>query len=129
MMDAVLDASALLALLLGEPGSKGVQTVLASSAMSDVNLSEIVAYFARHGVEEREIRLVLDPLPIERHPFDGHLAYIAGLLVPATKQRGLSLGDRACLALAKQLGVKAVTADRSWLHIANAVGVEVEVIR
>ncbi len=108
---AVLDASALFA-ALGEPGSDKVRAVLAESALSMVN-----------------IRLVLDPLPIDLIGFDAELAVAAGLLLPATRRAGLSIGDRACLALALRLGVPALTADRSWQSIASAVGVEIVLIR
>jgi PIN domain nuclease of toxin-antitoxin system len=126
---AVLDASALLALLLGEPGADKVRATLADSAVASVNLSEIVGYFARNGVAEKDIRLVLDPLPIARIPFDERLAFAAGMLLPTTRKAGLSFGDRACLALASRLGVQALTADRSWQGIAEVVGVDVDVIR
>jgi PIN domain nuclease of toxin-antitoxin system len=129
MISAILDASALLAVLLDEPGSDKVRVALADSGMSEVNLSEVVGHFARNGAAESDIRPVLDPLPIERHPFDGELAYTAGLLLPLTKAAGLSFGDRACLALAQRLGVRVLTADRAWRNIANAVAVEIEVIR
>ncbi len=72
---------------------------------------------------------MLDPLPIERVAFDEELAYAAGLMIAVTKQAGLSLGDRACLALAKRVGVKAVTADRSWLSVASLLGVDIDLIR
>ena len=129
MIRAVLDASALLALLLGEPGADKVRATLADSAVASVNLSEIVGYFARNGVAEKDIRLVLDPLPIARIPFDERLAFAAGMLLPTTRKAGLSFGDRACLALASRLGVQALTADRSWQGIAEVVGVDVDVIR
>ena len=129
MIRAVLDASALLALLLGEPGADKVRATLADSAVASVNLSEIVGYFARNGVAEKDIRLVLDPLPIARIPFDERLAFAAGMLLPTTRKAGLSFGDRACLALATRLGVQALTADRSWQGIAEVVGVDVDVIR
>ena len=129
MIRAVLDASALLALLLGEPGADKVRAILADSAVASVNLSEIVGYFARNGVAENDIRLVLDPLPIARIPFDERLAFAAGMLLPTTRKAGLSFGDRACLALASRLGVQALTADRSWQGIAEVVGVDVDVIR
>ena len=61
---AVLGASALLALLLSEPGGEKVRAVLAESALTVVNLGEVVGRFARNGVAQRDIRLVLDPLPI-----------------------------------------------------------------
>ncbi len=129
MIVAVVDASALLALLLGEPGGDKVSAILDRSAVSTVNWSEIVAYYARDGASEQEIRQLIDPLPVERVPFGEPLSYIAGLLIPATRAAGLSFGDRACLALARQLGVKALTTDRPWSGIAHAAGVEVELIR
>jgi PIN domain nuclease of toxin-antitoxin system len=129
MTAAVIDASAILALLLDEPGARRVEAVLADSAVTTINLSEVVGYYARGGADEAGIRRMLDALPCERVPFDEELAYAAGMLVPRTRSAGLSLGDRACLALAAQLGVPAMTADRPWLDIAGAVGVTVELIR
>jgi PIN domain nuclease of toxin-antitoxin system len=72
---------------------------------------------------------MLDPLPFVRVALDEELAFIAGLMLPATVPAGLSFGDRACLALANKLGVRALTADRAWQRIGVAVGVEVELIR
>ena len=129
MITAILDASALLAVLLDEPGSGKVRVALADSGMSEVNLSEVVGHFARNGAAESDIRSVLDPLPIERYPFEGGLTYAAGLLLPLTISAGLSFGDRACLALAQRLGVRVLTADRAWRNIANVVAIEIELIR
>lgn len=129
MTAAVLDASALLALILGEPGSDKVQSVLIDCAMSVVNLSEVVGHFARIGSSEADIRAMLDPLPFLRVALDEELAFRIGLMSPATRGAGLSFGDRACLALADKLGVRALTADRAWQRIARAVGVEIELIR
>lgn len=129
MTAAVVDASALLALLLAEPGGDRVRAVLAQSVMTAVNLGEVVGHFARNGAAEAEIRRVLDPLPVERVPLDEGLAYMAGLLLAVTKSAGLSFGDRSCLALARRLGVKALTADRAWSGLAQTVGVDIEVIR
>ena len=72
---------------------------------------------------------MLDPLPFLRIAFDEELAFIAGLMLPATRLAGLSFGDRACLALANKLGVRALTADRAWRQVRRVVGVEIEVIR
>jgi ribonuclease VapC len=126
---AVLDASALLALILGEPGGEKVGSVLTNSAMTAVNLGEVVGHFAHMGSPETEIRLMLDPLPFVRVELDEQLAFIAGLMLPATRPAGLSFGDRACLALANKLGVRALTADRAWQRIGGAVGVQIELIR
>jgi PIN domain nuclease of toxin-antitoxin system len=126
---AVLDASAILALLLEEPGASSVTAVLDDAAVSTVNLAEVVGQYARRGIPEAGIRAMLAQFSIQIVPFDEALAFAAGSLVPKTSSAGLSLGDRACLALARRLGAKALTADRSWSRIAAAVGVEVEVIR
>lgn len=129
MTAAVLDASALLALVLDEPGGDKVRSILADCAMTAVNLGEVVGHFARIGSSEADIRQMLDPLPFLRVALDEELAFIAGLMLPATRQVGLSFGDRACLALASKLGVRALTADRAWRHVGRAVGVEIEAIR
>lgn len=129
MTPTVLDASALLAMLRGEPGGDTVAAVLDNSAMATVNLSEVVGFYARRGSGESEILQLLGSLPTQLHGFDEQLAYAVGLLLPLTIRAGLSFGDRACLALARQLGAKAMTADRSWSRIASGAGVEIELIR
>jgi ribonuclease VapC len=126
---AVLDASAVIALIMGEPGAEAVEAVIASSSMTTVNLSEAVGYFARNGALEAEIREWIGALELEIVPLDTELAYSAGFLLPATRRAGLSLGDRACLALARRLGVRALTTDRAWSRIAAELQVEVELIR
>jgi ribonuclease VapC len=126
---AILDASALLALLLNEPGGQVVSPILAASAMSTVNWSEVVGYLTRKGVSEQIIRASLDTLPIERIPFDEASAYAAGLMLPLTRSAGLSLGDRACLALAVTMGIKVLTADKPWKALGGQLGVDVELIR
>lgn len=123
----VLDASALLALLQGERGAESLADGLAESAISAVNLSEVAAKLAEAGLPELELREALGPLGLEVVPFDEELAYRAGLLRPATRGQGLSLGDRACLALARARGLPAVTTDRAWKKL--ALGVEVRVLR
>ena len=129
MTAAVLDASALLALILGEPGGDKVQSVLTDCAMTAVNLGEVVGHFVRIGSPETDIRLMLDPLPFVRIALDEELAFIAGLMLPVTRGAGMSFGDRACLALANKLSVRAMTADRAWPRIGSAIGVEIELIR
>jgi ribonuclease VapC len=126
---AVVDASAVLALLLNEPGAGRIAPIISECALSSVNQAEIVGYLARNGASEAAIREMLTGLRLEVVAFDAELAFAAGLLLPATRTAGLSLGDRACLALARRLAVQALTTDRSWLSIARAVGVEIELIR
>ena len=129
MTRPVLDASALLALLLGEPGADKVKAVLDGALMGVVNLAEVVSHYAKLGATREDIEAMLRPLPIRLIPVDAPLSYEAGMLRPITLERGLSLGDRYCLALARREGVPALTAERRWPEIAMAAGVEVELIR
>ncbi len=76
-----------------------------------------------------DIERILRPLPIRLIPADATLSYEAGMLRPLTLPRGLSLGDRYCLALAKHECVPALTAERRWPEIAAAAGVTVDLIR
>lgn len=121
----VLDASALLALLQNEPGADAVAAVLPSGVMSAVNLSEVVGKLVDHGMPADAIRNALDGLPIDVHAFDHAAAYEAGELRRSTRGAGISLGDRACLALAMRLGATALTADRAWASIAHTARVRV----
>jgi PIN domain nuclease of toxin-antitoxin system len=126
---AALDASALLALLLAEPGGDRVRAALDGSLLCAVNLAEIVSYFAKLRAERTDIEAMLRPLPIRVVAADAGLAYDAGMLRPLTLPGGLSLGDRHCLALARREAVPALTAERRWVDLAVAAGVTVEVIR
>jgi PIN domain nuclease of toxin-antitoxin system len=125
----VLDASALLALLLDEPGADAVRHALADAAMSTVNLAEVVGHYARNSVAREQVAEVLAPLPVAYVAPDATLAYDIGMLVLATRAAGLSLGDRACLALGRRLGIPALTAERRWMSVAEAAGAEVRLIR
>jgi ribonuclease VapC len=78
MTAAVLDASALLVLILGEPGGDKVQRVLTDCAMTAVNLSEVIGHFAGIGASEADIRLMLDPLPLVPVALDEELAFATG---------------------------------------------------
>jgi ribonuclease VapC len=126
--EAVLDASALLALLNQEEGGEEVgELVVAGAAISAVNLSEVASRLGLAGMPESLIREALDPLGLDAVPFDQELAYQAAELTTRTKSAGLSLGDRACLALARRLGLPAVTADRAWARL--KLDVQIRVIR
>jgi PIN domain nuclease of toxin-antitoxin system len=127
MSKVVLDASALLALLNSERGAKTVASYLPDAAMSTVNLSEVVAKLAEIGMTESEIQTALVGLQIQFIPFNEDLALQAGLMRPRTRHLGFSLGDRACLALASSLNVKAVTTDSAWTKLTG--GPRVELVR
>ena len=123
----VLDASAILALLNDEEGAEAVARSLPEASVSAVNLSEVAGKLFDLGMPERDVREAIDALGLEIHPFDREMAFEAGLLRRATSRQGLSLGDRACLALGKMLGRPVLTADRSWRAV--RAGVRIRVIR
>lgn len=118
----VLDASAVLALLYGEPGQDKIRERIRGTdvRVGAVNISEVSAKLAEAGFEKAEVREALGALSATVHPFDEDLAHDAGMLRPATRERGLSLGDRTCLALANSLGVAVLTTNGAWKGLDKA---------
>jgi PIN domain nuclease of toxin-antitoxin system len=129
-MNSVLDASALLAFVLQEPGHPRVMdTILAETCMTTVNFAEVAAVYARIGQSDAQIRHMMARLSFPLIDVDPDLAVRAALMTPAAKPFGLSLGDRICLALAARLGVPAITADKIWAEAGKSLGIRVEMIR
>ena len=120
----VLDASALLAFLFREAGHDRVAEAVSASCISTVNLSEVIGRFARDGHDPEQVLARIEASPIQLVPFLAPDAALAGSLVPATLPLGLSLGDRACLALAMVRRVPALTADRAWSSLDLPVRVQ-----
>lgn len=123
----VLDASAILALLNKEPGHELVEKALPHSTLSTVNFSEIITVLDHFSMPISQAQEITLELINELLPFDHKQALIAASLRKETKQYGLSLGDRACLALAKVLQSPVLTADKAWKKL--DVGVDVQLIR
>ena len=127
MSEAVLDASALLALLNQEPGHEEVARTIPDAAISAVNLSEVATKLADSGMPEESIREALEGLAIDVHDFGRELAFQTAMLRSSTNHKGLSLADRACLALGQQLNLPVITADRVWKELDFEV--EVRLVR
>jgi ribonuclease VapC len=121
----VLDASALLALLHNEPGAKRVHDILAHSVIGAVNACETVGKLVSAGMNFDDARTSIELLNIEVIPFDNEAAYKAGNLIAETKKLGLSLGDRACLALGIITQLTVVTAEQSWSKVKLPVALEI----
>ena len=117
MTSAVLDASAVLALVRDEPGANKVATHIGRAAISAVNLQEVIKELLVSGLDEPLIRERLDELRLDVRAHNVDAAYAAAALHEQTRQFGRGLGDRSCLALALQLGVPALTADREWKKV------------
>jgi len=114
---AVLDASALLAWLREEPGADGVDAALDGAAMSAVNWSETWQKLEQNGIDAARALRQVRALGVVVESFSAEDAATAAGLWPAGRAAGLSLGDRACLALAIRLGVPAITADAAWSRV------------
>jgi len=125
----VLDTSALLAWLWQEPGWERVDAAFTrmDCRIGTVNWAELVSKLTERIADEGEARHLLAQLPATREDFGETDAFDCGWLRTPTRALGLSLGDRACLALARRLGAVALTADRSWLKL--DLGVTIECIR
>lgn len=128
-MTVVVDASAVMALMLNEPGSDVVMRVVRGSRMSAVNVSECCSRGVERGASPADVLTILKTYEIEIVAFDLALAIEAARLREPTRALGASLGDRACLALASGRGLPVYTSDRRLAEIDPALGIEVHLIR
>jgi ribonuclease VapC len=112
----VLDASAVLAYLQDESGSEKVEAVLSGgkAIMSAVNYAEVVGKLLESGLPESSVKIVMENLEIIIEPLDDKQAWKTGMLRMSTSEFGLSLGGRACLALAHVKKLPIITADKQW---------------
>jgi len=122
----VVDASALLAMLVGEPGGDAVASLVSLALVSAVNWSEVLQKSRQHGVDVSGLQEDLESLGVEVVPFGASEAAIAADIWHRGG-RNLALADRACLATAMIRRCSVVTADRAWSRL--DLGVDVEVIR
>lgn len=128
MSRAVFDASAILALIQSEPGAdKLTQQIRDSAVASSVNMAEVQGKLVLNGWDpniawEDALSCVADV-----EPQSAGQAKQAGTLVRSTKQYGLSVGDRSCLALAIELNAEVYTTEKLWKNL--KLGIPIHVIR
>ncbi|HVZ82932.1 MAG TPA: type II toxin-antitoxin system VapC family toxin [Terracidiphilus sp.] len=128
MSEAVLDASAILALLQREPGSERLtDTVLMDSVAGVVNLTEVQSKLVLKGLGAEEAWHYATSAVSDVCVFTAEQARIAGALIAKTQACGLSLGDRACLALAIARKAEVYTTERTWKNL--RLGIRIHVIR
>jgi PIN domain nuclease of toxin-antitoxin system len=127
MASIVLDASAILAVVHGEPGSDQVVPIMGGSLVSAVNYAEVATKLIDRGFSREAARQVMIGLGVRVADFDRDLADRTGELRVLTRHRGLSLGDRACLALAEREAAVVLTADRKWRDVVP--NLEIRVVR
>lgn len=127
MSEIVLDASALLTVFNNETGADRVLDMISTAVISAVNLAEVATKLQERGMPGDRVRANIEALELRVEPFDEQLAVETGLLRAATRGAGLSLGDRACLALARARGATALTTDRAWAKL--DIGIPIELAR
>jgi PIN domain nuclease of toxin-antitoxin system len=114
----ILDASALITLLSEERGCEIVASILTRSVMSSVNIAEVAKFLIeKKGLNREEVYNIIQSLIETIIPFDTNMALISADIIPQTKSIGLSLGDRACLALALSTGYEVYSADKIWSQL------------
>jgi PIN domain nuclease of toxin-antitoxin system len=123
----VLDASALIADIYGEKGTAVVHPHLSKAMISCVNLTEVATRMADSGTPLDQVEENLKGIGVQIIPYDEELAFIAAALRAKTRAYGLSLADRACLALAMREKLPVLTADTAWKKL--SVGVKITLIR
>ncbi len=127
----LLDASALLAYLSGEPGWERVEPFLLSgdAAMSTVNQAEVLGKLMDYGMAREAAQQTLEVLDLHSIPFDVNESLETASLRSATRSLGLSLGDRACLATARLHQLSVLTADQPWLALKGLLNLDIHLLR
>ena len=127
MAEYVLDSSAVIAHIRREPGAERVVEVASDSLLSSVNLAEVATKLLEYGFPFAAMHLALQAFPAPVVDFGSLQAMEAARLRSMTKELGLGIGDRACLALASLRGLRVITADRVWSGL--SIGIDIELIR
>lgn len=129
MNKALLDSSAITALVKKEPGADKVSAVLPHALMSSVNVMEAVRVLQRFNFTYAEATENMSFLLGEVVLFDREQSYKAARLESIARRYGLSLGDCVCLSLAQELNIKVLTSDTAWLPAAPELNISVKLIR
>jgi PIN domain nuclease of toxin-antitoxin system len=123
----VLDASAVIADLRQERGAELVRAAYGRALISAVNQAEVLSFYTERGLPIADARKLLTALPVVVEAFEGQQMVEVARLRPLTKSLGLSLADRACLALASLRSARVLTTDRSWTKL--SLGIDIRAIR
>ena len=123
----VLDSSVILATAFDEPGKIDLSELFETAAISSVNFGEVVSKLLERGYDNDGFDYFIDRMTPICHPLTTAQALQAGRWRTATRQLGLSMGDRCCLALGLDLGAEVYTADRAWAGL--ELGVKIRVTR
>lgn len=123
MTKTILDSSAVIALIRGEPHDLDEDQVLAGAAISSVNLAEVIGVLLAQDIPDEHVTAAIATLGLKIVPLDGAAATLAGRLIPRARPLGIGLGDCACIATGMVLNATIYTGDRDWLKL----GVEADI--
>lgn len=129
MGTVVFDSSVIIALIENEPGAKVASPHIANALTLSVNFTEAVTFFAKKIDNPEHLHGLLRPFVENVIPYTFEAAFMAGQMIRQTIPFGLSLGDRACLALALTRKLPVLTADRVWQELEHILDIQVELIR
>ncbi len=127
MTAIVFDSSVLIAILKQESGYEQGEALFSKALVSTINLAEVATYLARQGAPLATIQAILEQFPCQIVDFTNQMVVTTGFLYQQTRQFGLSLGDRCCLALAIARNLPVLTADTAWTNL--SLSVEIQTIR
>lgn len=127
----VMDATALLALSHGEQGYEVVEGLIQTQEcfISSVNIAEVGSKLVDKGLLEKDLPGILQQFQVDIIDFNAEQAIRSAAIRQITRSSGLSMGDRACFALAQLMDACVVTTDRAWSDVEGVLGVKVVQIR
>jgi ribonuclease VapC len=128
-VSVVLDASAVLAVILAEDGADFALQHMTDAHLAAVNMSEAMAKLIEYKLSAEQARQQIDRLELFIHDFNAEQAQRTAVLRGSTKQFGLSLGDRACVALGQKLDLPILTSDRRMAEAKSVLGLDIRLIR
>ena len=128
-MTTVLDSSAVMAVIQNEPGSARVEETLPGALLSAVNFAEVISKLTDRGMDGKVAEAAIQSLGIEVIDFSANQARVTGELRPLTRDAGLSLGVRACIALGVESAATILTTDQAWRRVASSISASIETIR
>jgi ribonuclease VapC len=117
MVNVVLDASAVIAVLRNEAGADMIASHMGAALISTVNLQEVIKALVLRGLTIAAARKIIDDLHLDIRAHETEDAYAAAALTEATCKHGSGLGDRTCMALAIAENVPVITTDREWTKL------------
>ena len=126
-MKVVLDSSALVAVFFNETGANKVLPHMNKAIICSVNMAEVVHVMMRKGQSFEQAQSLFSALNIEVAAFDARLGFLSSQISAVTDKKGLSLGDRACLALGLAQKLPILTADTAWKDL--DLGADIKIIR